>query len=331
MNWLGLPIALGLLAITSVARADDVPISDSARQHFTAGVNLMQDPDGARYDEAYREFKAAYADSPSWKITGNLGIAAMKLERDGEAIDAFNKYLTEGGSEIDPAEKAQFTRDMQTLQAGVAKVTLESDPPGAMFVDERYPSAGSPVVNRYGPFTDKAEVGVRGGHHRITANLSGFKPSVWEFDTPATAPHPFKLEKEEIPAGGVAGGGVGQPQAYARPVPTGVFIGIAATAAFAIGGAVVGVMATQKHSDYDSLNGHQLTPADHSKADSLKKDGTTLNLVADGLFGGAVIAAGVTTVLYFTRPTKEVAAPRLQLLPAVASNGGGMLLSGHFE
>ena len=70
--------------------AQDVPISDEARAHFTTGVNLLQDPDGARYEEAYREFKEAYAESPSWKILGNLGICAMKLERDSEAISAFD-------------------------------------------------------------------------------------------------------------------------------------------------------------------------------------------------------------------------------------------------
>src|SRR5262249_52267747 len=138
------------------------------------------------------------------------------------------------------------------------------------------------------------------------------------------------LEKEEVPIAGVPGGDGVPEKTYARPVPTGVFIGLAATVAFAAGGAVVGVMATQKKSDYDNLNGNQLTSADHDKTDKLKKDGGTLNLIADGLFGGAVVAAGVTTVLYFTRPTKEVATKRIQLSPAVGANGGGLLLSGRF-
>src|SRR3954467_10251265 len=105
-------LGLALLAATASAWAD-VPISDDARAHFTAGVSFLQDPDGARYEEAYREFKTAYAASPSWKILGNLGIAACKLERDGEAIDAFTKSLAEGGSQIDGEERAQFERDLQ--------------------------------------------------------------------------------------------------------------------------------------------------------------------------------------------------------------------------
>src|SRR5215475_15565235 len=99
--------ALALVLLSSGAHAQDVQITDSARQHFKTGVAYLKDPDGARYEEAYREFKAAYADSPSWKILGNLGITAMKLERDGEAIEAFEKYLASGGNQIELAERSQ--------------------------------------------------------------------------------------------------------------------------------------------------------------------------------------------------------------------------------
>ena len=80
-------------ASTRDARAD-VPISQEAREHFTAGVNLLQDPAGARIEEAYREFKTAYAASPSYKILRNLGLCAMRLERDQEAIEAYAALVT---------------------------------------------------------------------------------------------------------------------------------------------------------------------------------------------------------------------------------------------
>src|SRR6186713_877066 len=107
----GLVCSAWLLAAPAFA---DVQITEAARQHFKAGVNFMQDPDGARYEEAYREFTAAYAASPSWKILGNLGIASMKLERDGEAIGAFEKYLAGGQASLAPEEKEQFQRDLGT-------------------------------------------------------------------------------------------------------------------------------------------------------------------------------------------------------------------------
>jgi hypothetical protein len=111
-----------------------------------------------------------------------LGIAAFKLERDGEAIDAFTKYLAEGGDQIDSEERLQFERDLQALRAGTGQLTLESDPPGASLVDERIPASGAPVVNRYGAINQPTVLGLRAGHHRITAKLAGYQDIVLELD-----------------------------------------------------------------------------------------------------------------------------------------------------
>src|SRR3954464_1177523 len=146
-----------LILLTSVVllapsvRAQEGEISEQARAHFQAGVNSLQDPDGARYEEAYREFKAAYQASPSWKILGNLGITAMKLERDGEAIEAFQKYLAGGAASLAPDEREQFQRDLATLKAGVVRLSLDVNLPGATITDERAPVTGSPVRNMYTP------------------------------------------------------------------------------------------------------------------------------------------------------------------------------------
>src|SRR6185369_1853898 len=147
---------LTLLSLSPRAYADEVQVSDNARQHFKTGVAYLTDPDGARYEEAYREFVTAYADSPSWKILGNLGITSMKLERDGEAVDAFQKYLAGGGAQIDPAERAQMERDLMTTQSGLVWVTVKADPPNAYIVDERTPLSGRPIVNRYDLAADGA-------------------------------------------------------------------------------------------------------------------------------------------------------------------------------
>src|SRR6476659_9259610 len=68
---------------TATAKATPSGISDEARSHFFAGVALLQDPEGEKVEEAYREFKKAYEISGSPKILGNMGFCAMRLERDG--------------------------------------------------------------------------------------------------------------------------------------------------------------------------------------------------------------------------------------------------------
>src|ERR1700733_9678367 len=149
------------------ARGADPPISEEARAHFKAGVNLLQDPDGERVEDAYREFKAAYAISSSSKVLGNIAYCAMRLERDGEAIDAYSRYLRDV-TDIDPEERAQITRDLQTLEVGLVRLELKIDQLDARVSDVRVPVKGGTITNAYGPVRGRIELGVRPGHHLLT-------------------------------------------------------------------------------------------------------------------------------------------------------------------
>jgi hypothetical protein len=185
--------ALGcVLLVTPLAHAADDSINDDARRHFNAGVSLLQDPDGARYEDAYREFEAAFAASLSPKILGNIGYCALKLERDGEAITAYARYLQEV-RDIDPAEVAQITRDVATLRAGLVHVTVTIDAPDAAVVDKRLPVRGESITNLYAVVNGKLEMGVRPGHHVIEVKVHGQTVEPWEFDAKpaATLSHKF--------------------------------------------------------------------------------------------------------------------------------------------
>jgi hypothetical protein len=179
----------------------EVKVSENASRRFSQGVRYLTSQDPGRYEKAYREFKAAYADSPSWKILGNLGIAAHELERDGEAIDAFTAYLERGKKELGREERKQFKEDLEVLQAGYSTVTIETDPDGAWILDERLPETGEPIVNRYGPTSGKLELRVRAGHHRVVAELSGHESVAWEFSDPpgGSSAHRFDLQPPPPP------------------------------------------------------------------------------------------------------------------------------------
>lgn len=171
-----------LIGLSSHAAWAEVPISENANRRFKEGVRYLTTgtPD---YERAYREFKAAYADSPSWKILGNLGIVAQALERDGEAIDAYQAYLEQGGNRLSAEDRKQFTEDLALLQQDIVTVRIETQPDGAWIVDERLPVTGSPIVNRYGPTKGPLELRVRAGHHRIRAELAGHESEPWELDS----------------------------------------------------------------------------------------------------------------------------------------------------
>jgi hypothetical protein len=296
-----------LLAVCLVVRpaAAEAPITEEARQHFNAGVAYLQDPDGARYSEAYQEFLTAYAASPSWKILGNLGIAAMKLERDGEAVDAYSKYLQEGGQDIDPAEREQITRDMNTLKTSLVGLTVETAPAGAAIIDERIPATGNAIVNRYGPITGPTKIGVKGGKHRFTAQLDGYDAQVWEVDAqPGAQSHSFELKKTPPPPppGSVVvnGAPVDRPTSGLR---------IASYAAFGVGvvglagGTFFALSAKSKSNQAADLCGGNLSKCaldegspDANKVTQLNNDSgsnKTLGIVGFGV-GGLGIAAGIT-------------------------------------
>jgi hypothetical protein len=335
----GLLAAL-LISLASTPASADVPVSEKARAHFNAGVNLLQDPDGARYEEAYREFKAAYADSPSWKMLGNLALAAMKLERDGEAIDAYTKYLAEGGSELDAEERAQVERDLATLTAGVVRIEIEASPAGAILIDERAPVHEQPVKNAYDAADGRFSLGVRAGHHRFTARLAGYQDATWEVDARPGANLSHRLELVPVTSASPATEGPTTSPAASSSWNT------QKTVAAVVGGVgVVGVVAgTVFFFNYKSKNddakdvcpsGSDCPPGSADRHADLIDDARsarTLTYVGWGV--GAAALAGAAA-LYFTAPKTEAPptaarARTLNFVPAVAPGHFGAELSGSF-
>ncbi len=320
---------------TTPAVAPPASISDEARAKFNVGVNLLTDPDGPRYEEAYRAFKAAYALSPSYKILGNLGLCAMKLERDDEAIAAYEKYVAEG-KDLSRSEVQQITSDLAILRSSVAHVVVESDPAGAEIIDVRVPVRGERVLNSYGTVQQATKLGLHEGTHQVTARLEGYPDQTWDVEVAGgqdLPPHTFVFTKEApatsmnvAPAPSIV---------LSRPVPARVWIGVAATGALAVAAGVTGGLALAKHSDFDTAN----DGSNPKNTQSLKDSGQTFNLVNDICLGGAVVAAGVTAILYFTRPTIETtgsspstpaAKSRVIVVPDVARSGAGLNLLGSF-
>ena len=263
----------------------------------------------------------------------------MKLERDGEAVDSFEKYLAGGGAQIDPAERAQMERDTMTTKAGVVFLNIKAAPPGAIIVDERQPLTGRTVTNRYDLAPDGTlRVGVRRGAHRVTAKLDGYDDQTWEVDAEPgpELTHEYTLAKPAVvaPVPGAAqpAGGQPAPVPMERPISTPVIIGAAATGALLVGSGVVGVLALSKNSQYkDKNDGHNV-----SEANSLRSSGQTLNIVNDALLGGAVVAAAVTTYLFLNRPEvpawqdSGATARRIDVVPVIGPSLGAVMMTGRF-
>jgi hypothetical protein len=286
--------------VAPAARAD-VPISDNARVHFKAGVNLLQDPGGARYEDAYREFKAAYAASPSPRILGNMGLCAMKLERDGEAIQAYEAYLA-GVPDMSADEKRQTMTDLATLKAGASSIALKVEPAAATIVDVRMPVTGGNVTNVYAAKQGALALLVRPGHHAVTVKADGYASQTFEVEaTPgAKLEHTVTLERPHA-AAITPEPGPAVSTVKTRPIPTYVYVAGGASVALALGGIVTGSLALKQNSDFKAAN----NGSDPMKAGGIRSTGETLNVVTDIFFVSALVGGGLTAYLFASRPTVE--------------------------
>jgi hypothetical protein len=333
---------LGLFVATNSFGADNVVITAKAREHFTAGVAYVDDPTGPKYEEAYREFHLAYAESPTYKILTNIGLCSLNLERDGEAIDAYTKFLAGAKPEDIPKDKRTLMeRDIAMLKASLVRITLTASPANVVLYDERVPNKGNSVTNRYELSGGNLALGIHPGHHRITASADGYEPQTWDFEANSASSHEHAFQLKPVTTANVEPApkpDVKTPHAVTAPpetpkknVPSLVYVGAAATGVFAIGATVLGILEHGKKSDYDKLNAAGKNP---QKAEDMRSTVKSYALYTDIAIGAAVLSAGATAILYFTSPSSktetQATASRLRLEPNVGPTQAGMSLSGQF-
>lgn len=327
-------VMLSMAASSLTARAapgdppQSVAITAKARAFFRTGVTLLQDPDGARYEEAYQQFKAAYAESPSWKILGNLGYTAMKLERDGEAIEAFRGYLEQGGNELTAAERAQFESDLETLSATAAVVTVRGLPAGTRVTDVRSPNAGADIKNYYEvPADEPLVLRVRPGIHRFTAQWGGAQPQTQELEASAGGAHAVEFtaaEPEPAPAPArpePAANAAAEPAPLSASTSDEGFFESRVPAYTAIGVGAVGVglgvvfllQRSSATSDADSkfdacLESQACTAADQREMERLDDKAATRGTLSAVSFGVGAVGLGAGAALLLLSGDQEEAA-----------------------
>ena len=335
-----LVVALGMAVAQPSAWAQSDDDRAGARVAATEGVKAINEK---RWADAADLFSRAESlvHSPV-----HLLYLARAQEKSGHLVKArenYNRIIREkyGADAPDAFRQAQSSaqQEVSGLDARLAAVTVKLEgEKGSVTVTmdgEKVPPAlvGLPLPVDPGSHTfqatgtdlksDPVTVTVgEGGKNAVTLSVKSVPGTVDSSTAAATT---------AVPAAAATPANATTPppasSATTRPVRTGVYVGLVATGAFVVGAGVTGVLALSKHSDFKTAN----DGSDPSKADSLKSSGQTLSLVSDIFSAGAVVAAGVTAYLYFSRPEEPVAqSGSLRLSPAVGRDGAALSLSGRF-
>jgi hypothetical protein len=135
-----------------------------ASAHYEHGKKLGR---AKRYDEALREFRAAYEIDPRPVCLYNIAWALERLGRAPEALDAYRAYLD--GTDPGDASWADAQRAVRELAPGVKKLELailrvgDVDAASRVRIDDRFANApGQPLVVHVAP-----------GKHAVTREVDG--------------------------------------------------------------------------------------------------------------------------------------------------------------
>ncbi len=318
--------------------------SPEARQQFQLGVSLLQDPDGPRYEDAFKAFLRAYQITPSWKILGNLGLSALKLERYTDGIEAYERYLAEGGQSLDAAERQQIEKDLSIMKGtsgtltlivtGASKVRLE---------DTRARSVGGPVINLYDvPHGGRIVLELAAGAHSLAVSGEGKSASLkldvaagesaeHTLELTSTAPSAAPVTSNRVEATRVEATGPEEAPPSSTLRTTGLIVGGVGVAAL-IGGGVTAMLGMSKKSDLDARCPNDECPygspeekaSIESDQDSLRTFGALTTALLAG--GGVLTAAGVTLFVVGGPSESE----RVSVSPAFGPGVAGLSAQGAF-
>ena len=345
-SWLA-PACLSFLLASNVAHADE-KISEEAKLYFQNGVELIQGQP-PNYQDAYYQFKLAWDKSHSWKVLGNWGLCALKLERDGEAIWAYSEYLKKGGSDIDPSERKDLERDLMLLNGNAATVNVTSSAARFDLQDTRASSSAPP--QSYKVEGGKLTLRLRAGSHTLTASHGGksvrwdvplspgnIETHAFEF-TDTAAAVPGSVTSDAAPRVRSASPPPQTPATEGKPANSGGGLRTAGYVTAGVGvaalgtGVLLGALAKGKDTDArglcrDSRAGLVCPDSAQSQFDSAKSQGSLATVLLIG--GGVFTAAGVGMIVLGGPKAEPAPTARLRLYPRLGTTQVGLFAQGAF-
>jgi len=128
-----MPVALPLVASVAFAQAK---VDPEVQKHFNTANDLYNE---GRYADALVEYDAAYELSHNYKILYNRGQCLVMLKREPEAIESFERYLKDGGTDVAADRRKQVETDIEKLKQRLGSILIEGAAPNSeIYLDGRY-------------------------------------------------------------------------------------------------------------------------------------------------------------------------------------------------
>jgi hypothetical protein len=298
-------LALTLPSVTASAQGTvTAAAQNEAASRFKKGLELFKDGD---YQAALIELRRANELAPNYNVLYNIGQVYFQLQDYPNALHSLERYLQEGGKNVDAKRRAEVEKDIDKLKARVANLEITVNVPDAdVMIDDV--SAGKTPLPKM--------VLVSAGRHRVVISKAGYATVTKLVEIASAEVQNIPVELVETksttatppPVAVDNGKGTTPPPQQVVPMPTQLptdpapparsvpVAGWVVTGGLTAGAVVTGILALGASGDLKT----QRTSGTATRDDlaSGKSRTQTFALVTDILAGCAVVAGGIT--LYFT-------------------------------
>jgi len=171
------------------AGAQDASAVAEARERFDRGIRLF---DGESYEAALAEFLRAYEVAPNHVVLLNIAHTCRRLGRNAQAVDAFERYLAEGGDAVQAQRRAEVERELHDLRPMVGGIRVVVSRPDAAVVSIDGIEVGAAPLDR--------PVRVDAGRHVVEVNAEDHLPSRREVTVAGQAEALVEVSLTPVPA-----------------------------------------------------------------------------------------------------------------------------------
>jgi hypothetical protein len=282
---------------------------DRARAQYHRGVELYEEH---KFVEAALAFARAYELKPSYKILYNLGQAENEAGNYVGALAAYQRYLADGGDEVEAERRDEVATEIERLGTLVATIALECAVDEAELLIDGERRGTTPLAEPLQVNIGAREVLVRKDGvelHREIVKVAGGEQVTLAVEA------------------GAAGDGGGSPSHGSDgPERVWTWVAFGVGGAAAIGAGITGGMAISRtnelEEDCPDGNCPSSRAADIDSARAVAMTSTVLTAVA-----GAGLLTGL--ILFFVEPDDEPA-PSVTVSAAATGDGAGLAVGGRF-